>query len=90
MRNAWRNVRTWRTLSNELLAAGYNPLDFCLPGSFTLLAKLTPSPLPSELSDLNDPPTSLSSTAVKLGSDKEVEHLITLDTAPTMSRGVTT
>ena len=90
MRNAWRNARTRRTLSDELLAVGYNPLDFRLPGSFTPLAELTPSPLPSELSDLSDPPTSPSSTAVELGSDEEVERLITLDTAPTTSRGVTT
>ena len=90
MCNAWRNARTRRTLSDELLAAGYNPLDFRLPGSFTLLAELTPSPLPSKLSDLSDPPTSPSTTAVELGSDEEVERLITLDTAPTTSRGVTT
>ena len=90
MRNAWHNARTQRTLSDELLAAGYNPLDFHLPGSFTPLAELTPSLLSSELSDLSDPPTSPSSTAVELGSDEEVERLITLDTAPTTSRGVTT
>ena len=90
MRNAWRNAQTRRTLSDELLAAGYNPLDFHLPGSFTLLAKLTLSPLPSELSDLSDLLTSPSSTAVELGSDEEVECLITLNTAPTTSRGVTT
>ena len=70
-----------RTLLEELIAAGYNS-DPLFPESFTLLEELTPSTLPTELSDLSKPTESLRPVTVEPRSKKEVELLVAQTTTP--------
>ena len=76
-----RSVRHQRTLLEELIAAGYNS-DPLFPGSFTPLEELTPSTLPTELSDLSEPTESPRPVTVEPRSEEEVELLVTQTTAP--------
>ncbi len=80
-------------LFDELVDAGIDPDPF-LPGSFTPLEELTPSTLPSELSDLGEPSeTSYSPRLVATESNSEEEVTLVLSQpsgSASTSRGVTT
>lgn len=79
-----------RTLLEELKAAGQE-FDLLFPGSFTPTEELTPSTLPSKLSDLSEPMYSLRTIATETSSEEEVlQHLSQpVDTAPPI-QGATT
>jgi hypothetical protein len=74
-------VRHQRTLLDELIAAGFQS-DPLFPGSFTPLDELTPSTLPTELSDLSSPTDSPRPVTVEPRSEEEVEQLVAQTTAP--------
>jgi len=84
-------------LFEELTIAGfYNPdlpelPEQLLPGSFTLFRDLTPSIVPSDLSDLSKDRTSLHSTNAKAGSKEEVTLVLLQPTGPaSTSQGIIT
>ena len=75
-------------LFEELMIAGYYNLDLpelpdqSLPGSFTPLRDLTPSIIPSDLSDLSEDSPSLRSTNAEVGSEEEVTLALLQLTGP--------
>ena len=76
-----KSVRHQCTLLDELIAAGYYS-DPLFPGSFSPLDELTPSTLPTELSDLSEPTESPRPVTVEPRSEEEVELLVAQTTAP--------
>jgi hypothetical protein len=85
------------TLFEELIIAGYYDPDLpelpeqSLPGSFTPLGDLTPSIVPSDLSNLSKDSPSPHLTNAKAGSEEEVTLALSQLTGPaSMSQGITT
>jgi len=90
-------MQRMHTLFEELIIAGYYDPDLpelpeqLLPGSFTPLGDLTPSIIPSDLSDLSEDSLSPRSTNAEAGSKEEVTLALLQLTGPaSMLQGVTT